>query len=178
MNETSIGTQDNSFTCPWNFKWSDNTLFNINQTGTCSMNPDYLSASWLIAGYLSCIGIKICPIVQPSPSRRSYSKFLNGHSSCIKTFELFLNFTVSLVVSVNHFIKITFKYLGKTLLLTPIFFEKFNKPCVNFLRVGTKNTIYWKFWENFRKISNFFLWKLRKIQDFSIFFKKIYLTIR
>ena len=26
-----------------------------------------------------------------------------------------------------------------------IFFKKFNKPCVSFLRVRTKNTIYWKF---------------------------------
>ena len=32
-----------------------------------------------------------------------------------------------------------------------IFFKRFNKPCVNSLRVWTKNTIYWKFRENFQK---------------------------
>ena len=35
-----------------------------------------------------------------------------------------------------------------------IFFKKFKKPCVNFLRLWTKNTMYWKFWENFRKLLN------------------------
>ena len=31
------------------------------------------------------------------------------------------------------------------------FLTKFNKPSVNFLLVWTKKTIYWKFWEKFRK---------------------------
>ena len=31
------------------------------------------------------------------------------------------------------------------------FLTKFNQPCVDFLRVWTKNTIYWKFWENCEK---------------------------
>ena len=37
------------------------------------------------------------------------------------------------------------------------FFKIFNKPCVPSLRVWTKNPNCWKFWENFRKFSKFFL---------------------
>ena len=35
-----------------------------------------------------------------------------------------------------------------------IFFNKFNKPCVNSLRVWTKNANRGKFWENFEKPSS------------------------
>ena len=45
-----------------------------------------------------------------------------------------------------------------------IFFEKFNKPCVNFSRVWTKTTIFWKileilkiFYENSIEKLNFYL---------------------
>ena len=43
-----------------------------------------------------------------------------------------------------------------------IFFKKFNKPWVTFLRVWAKNTICWKFWENVRNFEKFFVRKLRK----------------
>ena len=50
-----------------------------------------------------------------------------------------------------------------------IFFKKFNKPCVNFLRVWTKNT---NSWEIFKKFSKTFLRKQQKTNYFGIFFKK------
>ena len=54
-----------------------------------------------------------------------------------------------------------------------IFFKKVNKPCVNFSRVWTKNTNFWKILRNFRNFSKNFLTKLQKIHYFCIFFKKI-----
>ena len=33
------------------------------------------------------------------------------------------------------------------------FTKRFNKPCVKFLRVWTKNTNFWEIWESFLKIS-------------------------
>ena len=44
-----------------------------------------------------------------------------------------------------------------------IFFKKFNKACINFLCVWTKNTICCKFWENF--LENF----LKKIAKNGLF---------
>ena len=51
-----------------------------------------------------------------------------------------------------------------------IFFSQINKACVNLLRVWTKKTIYWKFWEIFRRFWKGFLRTLRKciiLADFS-----------
>ena len=48
------------------------------------------------------------------------------------------------------------------------FLKKFNKPSIQILRVWTKNAICRKF---VRKFSKIFLWKLRKMHYFRIFFK-------
>ena len=53
-----------------------------------------------------------------------------------------------------------------------IFCKKFNKPCVHFSRVWTKNTNCLEIFRNFRKLSKNFPRKFRKIHYFSIFFEK------
>ena len=58
----------------------------------------------------------------------------------------------------------------------PIFFQKFNKPCVNFVpRLDDKHNC-WKFWENFRKLWKSSFRKLRKMHYFSIYFKIFNIT--
>ena len=52
------------------------------------------------------------------------------------------------------------------------FFQKNTKQCINISTVWMKNTICWKFWENFRNFEKGFLRKLLKMHDFSIFFKR------
>ena len=54
-----------------------------------------------------------------------------------------------------------------------IFFEKVNKPCVNFSCVWTKNTDFWEILKIIRNFLKNFRRKLQKIHYFSIFFKKI-----
>ena len=54
-----------------------------------------------------------------------------------------------------------------------IFFKKFNKPCVNLLCVWTKKTMYWKFWENFRKFWKSFFGKLIKCIILAYFSKSL-----
>ena len=51
----------------------------------------------------------------------------------------------------KFFKKILKKFLTKIAKMdyVRIFFKRFYKSCVNFSRVWTKNTIYWKFWEKF-----------------------------
>ena len=46
-----------------------------------------------------------------------------------------------------------------------IFFKRFNKPCVNFLRVWPKTQSVGKFWENFEN----FWWKFYRKIEFFIF---------
>ena len=59
----------------------------------------------------------------------------------------------------ENFQKISEENCEKFIILA-YFFKKFNKPCVKFLRVWTKDTTYWKFWENFES----FWWEFyRKI---------------
>ena len=55
-----------------------------------------------------------------------------------------------------------------------IFFRKFNKPCVKFSRVWTKNKLMENF-EKFSKIFNFFLQKISKNPLFELIFPR-YLT--
>ena len=49
---------------------------------------------------------------------------------------------------------------------------KFNKPCVNFWRVWTKNTKCWEILRKFLKIFKKILQRFVKILYFSIFFKR------
>ena len=52
-----------------------------------------------------------------------------------------------------------------------IIFKRFNKPCVHFSRVWTKNTNCWDILRNFRKFSKNILRKFRKIHYLIIFFE-------
>ena len=52
-----IGTQNESFTCQWNYKWSNDTPANQPQIGTCTITPDNLNATWIITGFIECIGM-------------------------------------------------------------------------------------------------------------------------
>ena len=74
----------------------------------------------------------------------------------------------------GEFSKIFEKFLMKIAKMDyfNIFFKKFNKHCVNFSRVLTKNTNCWEILRNLRNVFKYFLKKLRKIHYFSIFFKK------
>ena len=54
-----------------------------------------------------------------------------------------------------------------------IFFKRFNKPCVNFSRVWTKNTTCWKFWENFEN----FWWEFYRKLIFIFILENLLLKI-
>ena len=54
-----------------------------------------------------------------------------------------------------------------------IFYKRFNKPCVDFLRVWTKNKSYWKIWEKFRNFSKNLLRKMRKCIILAYFSKNL-----
>ena len=77
--------------------------------------------------------------------------------------------------TLENFRKFSKRFLKKiaTMHYFSIFFKKFNKACVNFLRVWTKNTICWKFWETqFWEIIKDFWWKFYRKMEFLIIFGK------
>ena len=67
--------------------------------------------------------------------------------------------------------KTFFKSLIKYIILA-YFSMKFNKQCVNFWRVWTKNTSYWEFLRKFSKIFKKLSQKFVHMLYFSIFFKR------
>ena len=80
-------------------------------------------------------------------SKNIFNKFLkNFQKKFQKVAKVFKNF-LKKIVKMHYFSRL---------------FTKFKKLCVDFLRVWTKNTNYWKFWENFRNFSKVFFGKLLK----------------
>ena len=71
----------------------------------------------------------------------TFLKFSHGRSQDFSAWNTF-----------PKFLKILLRKLRKRHSLS-MFFNKFNTPFVNFLRVWTKNTIQWKFSKNVNKVS-------------------------
>ena len=64
-NRSSIGTENSSFTCAWNYKWSNEIPGKVENAGTCSMNLNFISASWAMNGSITCIGIRFNIHISP-----------------------------------------------------------------------------------------------------------------